>query len=319
MAYRTLPAFLEMVRKGSTSIQLRGLLLTLSESEPPGGHWEREMRGRFGTRVLPQVIPYDEEVPRVLAGGQLVAHAQPDSAVGAAYRVLCEGLGLADHRTPAAIPAEAPLVLALQQAREAREARVPVGVGAAVGETRDALPALLPIEPEGAEEPPLRREPELPTLTQLVPLPPQLRANKSQPPAQPTPRPPVTPSARVTPPKPAPAPVRRSTAAAPPRKRPSEPSGTSAWFAWSAIVVAIGLGIGLRFVKLPPIALPIIVGATVTMAVVLVLRLLLTMPDSSPPTPQKRSGVKARPGEVKRPPRADAARLNALARRKPKG
>ena len=34
MAYRTLPAFLEMVRKGSTSIQLRGLLLTLSESEP---------------------------------------------------------------------------------------------------------------------------------------------------------------------------------------------------------------------------------------------------------------------------------------------
>src|SRR5262245_3876976 len=48
MAYRTLPAFLELVQRSRSAnpIPLRGILLTLPDGEQQGGRWEREMRGR---------------------------------------------------------------------------------------------------------------------------------------------------------------------------------------------------------------------------------------------------------------------------------
>src|SRR5262249_25829530 len=75
MAYRTLPAFLELVqrsRRDGHGIQMRGILLTLPDGELPGGRWERELRGRFGTRILPTVIPYDEEATKATETGRIL-------------------------------------------------------------------------------------------------------------------------------------------------------------------------------------------------------------------------------------------------------
>ena len=50
LAHRTLPAFLELVQRSRRDrpAPLHGILLTLPEGEPPGGRWERELRGRLG-------------------------------------------------------------------------------------------------------------------------------------------------------------------------------------------------------------------------------------------------------------------------------
>ncbi len=98
MAYRTLPAFLELVqrsRKGGHDIQMRGILLTLPDGEAPGGRWERELRGRFGTRILPQVIPHDEEVAKALVFGQIVTQSAPETLAAEQYHRLVESLNLA--------------------------------------------------------------------------------------------------------------------------------------------------------------------------------------------------------------------------------
>jgi chromosome partitioning protein len=98
MAYRTLPAFLELVqrsRKEGHDIQMRGILLTLPDGEAPGGRWERELRGRFGTRILPQVIPYDEEVSKALVFGQIVTAAAPSTVAAEQFHGLVDSLSLA--------------------------------------------------------------------------------------------------------------------------------------------------------------------------------------------------------------------------------
>ncbi len=71
MAHRTLPAFLELVQRSSRnghSIQMRGILLTLPQGEQPGCRWERELRGRLGSRILAEVIPHDETIEQALRG-----------------------------------------------------------------------------------------------------------------------------------------------------------------------------------------------------------------------------------------------------------
>jgi chromosome partitioning protein len=97
LAARTLPAFLELAQRsraqGATA-NLRGILLTLAEGEPPGGRWERELRGRFGTRILPQVVPHDEEVGRALMFGQIISHSNRESPVAKQYHSLVESLEL---------------------------------------------------------------------------------------------------------------------------------------------------------------------------------------------------------------------------------
>jgi chromosome partitioning protein len=317
MAYRTLPAFQEMVRKANTGIQMRGILLTLPESEAPGGHWEREMRGRLGARVLPQVVPYDEEVTRALAIGQLVTQAHPELAVSGQYHLLSQGLGLADFKATGDATTEETFVQAAQQAQQTRVPAV-----AAVGASGIDLDEAPPFTP-APEEPVLRDEPEPPTLSQLVPLPAALRMARpkapSRPPATPA-RPPVTPS-QLPPPRPR---TPKPAVPAPQGRTPTPTSGlrgAQPWIIW--IGVAVLLGFGLRFVRLPEFMLPIAVGLAVTTASVLLLRLLMTLPDSQETTAKKRSAVrpalKSGAAEVKRPSAKEtAARLNALARRKPK-
>jgi len=106
LAYRTLPAFLELVqrcKKPGRKVEMQGILLTLPEGEPIGGRWECELRGRFGSRILPQVIPFDEEVGRALLACQIVSLYNPDSSASTQYLSLAEHLEL--NRQPALVGA----------------------------------------------------------------------------------------------------------------------------------------------------------------------------------------------------------------------
>src|SRR5262249_20138357 len=90
--------------QGQRAATLRGILLTLPESEAPGGRWERELRGRFGKNVLPSVVPYDEEVGKASLFGHVVAHASPEAPASLAYQELASELQLA-KAAPGARPA----------------------------------------------------------------------------------------------------------------------------------------------------------------------------------------------------------------------
>src|SRR5262249_2654784 len=83
LASRTIPALQELIQRslqGTLHTPLmRGVLLTLPENEAPGGRWERELRGRFGNRVLTQVVPYDGEVVKTSLFGHVVVHASPEA------------------------------------------------------------------------------------------------------------------------------------------------------------------------------------------------------------------------------------------------
>ncbi len=128
MAYRTLPAFLELVQRSSRdghAIQLRGILLTLPEGEELGCRWERELRGRLGARILSEVIPHDELIGKALSVGQISSHLHPDSPAGHPYSQLVAKLGLADEARPAATAEQV-----MQALREAALA-IPPAVAAA--------------------------------------------------------------------------------------------------------------------------------------------------------------------------------------------
>lgn len=100
MAYRTLPAFTELVQRAKCSgraVPMRGILLTLPDGEMSGGRWERELRGRFGSRILPDVVPFDEDMRQVHESGQIFCHSHPDAPAAAKYHALVEALALAEE------------------------------------------------------------------------------------------------------------------------------------------------------------------------------------------------------------------------------
>jgi chromosome partitioning protein len=104
MAYRTLPAFLELVQRSSHeghTLPMRGILLTLPEGEEPGFRWERELRGRFGSRVLSEVIPHDDSIGEALRSGRIGSDLHPDSPAARQYHQLVSKLGLAAETCPA--------------------------------------------------------------------------------------------------------------------------------------------------------------------------------------------------------------------------
>src|SRR5207248_8539960 len=120
LAHRTMPAFLELVQRsaqGQRAATLRGIVLTLPESEAPGGRWERELRGRFGKNVLPPVVPYDEEVGKAVLFGHVVAHASPEAPASLAYQELAGELHLAKGASGAHRPADTLLSMAAAAVR----------------------------------------------------------------------------------------------------------------------------------------------------------------------------------------------------------
>lgn len=138
MGFRTLPAYLELVREvkaAGGTCRLRGILLTLPPNTPVGGPAEAALRERF-KGILPPTIPYDPEAGRALLAGRPLVTVHPDSPAVRAYRTVAGLLAL-----PAAAPAPA---LA--------------SVGAAVPASPPSSPAPAPREPasEPLAPPPVR-------------------------------------------------------------------------------------------------------------------------------------------------------------------
>ncbi len=329
MAYRTLPAFLELIQRSRGArhaIQMRGLLLTLPEGESPGGRWERELRGRFGSRILPEVIPHDEEVSRAALFGQVVAQASPNSPAAFQFRHLVQSLGLAaEARTaPAARVASALLAAAatLQTSSVAGRSGLDFQVSTPLPEIEETAKVSF-------------RPPSAPPVEELPPSLPALESREAEPPVE-LPRPrrsgtaavvtlPRRSSTRVRRPTLPPAPPAVAAAPAPP-EAPAAPVAPSApraptpsparnalWPLW--IVLAAGGGVALRFVRLPGGSLPLLVGVGVAVLVLLLLRL--------PARPQARKQKPAKPGPAapgnpapSPEPGSDIARrLSALTRR----
>jgi chromosome partitioning protein len=280
LAHRTMPAFLELVQRASqraaghprsgSSAGLRGVVLTLTESEAGGGRWERELRGRFGKSVLAQVVPYDEEVGRAALFGHVVAHASPEAPASVAYQELAAELQLArDASGAAARPADATLTMAAAAvranplvARSAPRPPTPPGRRSSGRLPRFQLPA-----PQHRDNPAALADP-LPAAERLA----AARAAPGRParPAEDRPPAPVAPAAHA----PAAAPARKPAPPAPLH------STARPWVIW--IGLAVAAGVGLRFVQLPDFALPLVVGLAVAAGVTLVLHLAFGQPDEEP-------------------------------------
>jgi cellulose biosynthesis protein BcsQ len=284
MAYRTLPAFLELVQRSRAEgqkVQMRGILLTLPDSELPGGRWERELRGRFGNRILSQVIPHDEAVGKALRDHQIVSAVAPEAPAARAYHGLVASLGLATDRRQTGERAESPLLAAAAMFTPA----VVGARGSSFGlDLPEAPPEFQPAEepawgaepPEGPVTPSGKvEESERQTVVEhdgSLPPPRSLPGRTSGQFARPSvgsgkaPLPAVPPSTRL-----------KTDAGSVARARvPKQPQGESS-FSWAFVWVGLAVvgGVGLRFVHLPDFMLPIIVGVAVTAAVVLALRLMM--------------------------------------------
>jgi chromosome partitioning protein len=96
MGFRTLPAYLELVREvkaeGGTC-RLRGVLLTLPPNTPVGGPAEAALRDRF-KGILPPTVPYDPDAGRALLAGRPLVTVHPDSPATRAYRTVAGLLAL---------------------------------------------------------------------------------------------------------------------------------------------------------------------------------------------------------------------------------
>lgn len=319
LAYRTLPAFLELVQRSARKphgIEMRGILLTLPEGEPPGGRWERELRGRFGGRVLPQVIPHDAEVVRAQEQGLIALQANAQSSAALQYRHLAQALGLLEKSRGGSA---AQAIAALAQAASALEP----GSTAERSYRADALaPGRVP-KPEKSEPPmPSRPRPEPTPAGERGGLSPAavVEAPRRLPRRSgviPTVPPATAPSAPVAPSRSLPAVRPAAVAPATPAASPpmSRPPSTVMW-----IATAVATGVGLRFLSELKAFLPLAVGMGVAALVVFALRTLsLRQPQPAlapPPAPVPES-----PPPAARPsPQSEVARrLHALRARPSRG
>src|SRR5262245_17700366 len=90
-ALREIPPFIRVVKEAQSegsSVEFRGLLLTLPPGEPPGGTWETELRRVFAMSLLPHAVPHDPEVTRATQSGQSVVTVQPNSPAARQYAAL---------------------------------------------------------------------------------------------------------------------------------------------------------------------------------------------------------------------------------------
>jgi chromosome partitioning protein len=282
-AYRTLPAFLELVQRSSRqghTMELCGILLTLPEGEELGGRWEREMRGRLGARILPEVIPHDDTITKALRVGQISSHLHPDSPAACQYRRLVGKLSLAAEACPPA--AGEKMMEAYRVAAAAIPRAAPPSADAAMTETPhgtngeaqqvDLLDTMPEPEPPKPATPPSSRVHRLARSGELLrPARPERAAAAAAPPIAPSSRYHPASDPAISDPGPAPA---GSTSSA-------NPLG-QLWPLW--ILLGAVLGGGLRFFVLPPSALPILVGLGVALIVVVVL-LALAAQDSSRSAP----------------------------------
>ncbi len=292
MAYRTLPAFLELVQRSSSAghaLPMRGILLTLPEGEEPGCRCERELRGRYGTRVLAEAIPYDDSIGKAIRAGRIGSHLYPDSPAGRQYHQLAAKLGLSEGASPGIDVEEI-----LQALRDASAL-----IGPAVAAPASSAPATT--EPE-------RPKNDIPLEAPLFVAPPEpakpatpvhrpRRLNRSAESLRP---------ARALPGSTA-IPVRRKVVAAkgdagseesapasiPPAPHPQATANALAqlWPLW--ILLGAVLGGGLRLVPLSASLLPILVGVGAGLLVVVLFMITAQKRTSSPGPAAKRSWLRS--------------------------
>jgi chromosome partitioning protein len=330
MAYRTLPAFLELVQRSSQNghtIQMRGILLTLPEGEQPGCRWERELRGRFGARVLAEVIPHDETIGKALRSGLISSHLHPDAPAARQFRQLVAHLGLAEEARPAAAAEQI-----TQMLRQAATEVGPVAVTAppavvsepqpqtsADSEAVDLFGAAAESETAKPATPSLPRIRHLGRSGEIPRLPRQL--SPASPPVSPSGRVKVVSVSAATPAEPGrPAPVA-------PVSQPAAQATTmnalgQLWPLW--ILLGAVLGASLRFVPPSPSHLPIFVGLGVALAVVVALRTWASAQEnaspSSPDDARNRRRSRERKKTSSRTEKKEVgARLSSLTPASPKG
>jgi chromosome partitioning protein len=358
MAYRTLPAFLELVQRSrkQRSLQMRGILLTLPEGEGQGGRWERELRGRFGGRILARVIPNDALVGKALEMGRIVTQAVPEAPAALQYQQLVEDLELAADASPVKHAAGAETLRAAAAA-----VLQPVAAGATITEDFTATTATIPVEAAAAtpveslafafngaaatpdaeevlEEAPIPIQPAalampsltnlalpsglgLPSLTDLA-LPPvrpsSLPRTRTPPRARPVPTIPIGPS--TSPPTAAEAP--KAVAGQPPKSRAAAvapPSGRSTFSRMGLWVIWLGLAVaaGLGLRFIPLSESAVPVIIGVGVAAGLILLVRLLSVEEGPAKPTARPSV---PAGGSRPigRRSNDSRLTALTRPAPR-
>jgi WD40 repeat protein/cellulose biosynthesis protein BcsQ len=97
LAYRTLPAFLRLLKDAQDAgapISFAGVLLTAPPADAGAEFSEEEIRSLLGPAVLPQVIPFDFEVGRALLLGKTVIDASPTAPATYVFHDLAVQLGL---------------------------------------------------------------------------------------------------------------------------------------------------------------------------------------------------------------------------------
>jgi chromosome partitioning protein len=320
-AYRTLPAFQELVQRSGRnghSIQMRGILLTLALGDDPGCRWERELRGRFGARILPEVIPHDETIDNALRSGQIGSSLHPDSAAARQFRQLAAKLGLTEESCAAATAEKVTQALR-DAAAEVGPALVPAPEPATVPapeppiesgreDLTPRLPAAAP-EPVKPAAPPILRPRRLGRSGEII------RPARSER-VTPTGSPPVRPSGRL----------KKVAANAPPPEEPSTPPASPPLPAQAAAGNALGqlwplwillgavLGGGLRFLPTFSAQLPLLVGLGVAVIAVLLLRGLPVGQDAAASASSDKTRVRARPRDHKKVVARPEAKKDAVAR-----
>jgi len=302
MAHRMLPAFNELVQRSTkqagVTIQWRGILLTLPENEVPGGAVERELRGRFGTRVFPMVVPFDEEVNKAQMFGHVLVHATPDSPAAVEYKELVSHLRLAGSvaagRTVRSV--NDMLVMAAPSVRPVAQRAEP----ATKRKSRATIPTVRPSIP--ASPPPPRQEapsvappkPIEPTADTPRPIrgPRAMRGSSTRYPVVHTPPAKTAPTAPAPVAPQAPAATARPAAPAPTAQAAPAASGINLKYVLPFVALALGVGVGCRFLPLGSIlesemAMPIAVGIATTAAVGLGLWVMAQQPNK-PETPAEK-------------------------------
>jgi len=287
LAYRTLPALLELAQRSKAvghAIALRGVVLTLPEGEEPGGRWERELRGRLGTRILPEVVPFDDAVTRAALAGRIAVQEGRGTPAPQAYLALIGSLEMA---SAAKQGDRLPASEVLAEASRATPAPRPTA------QTPAARPAAAaPVAPSRiAEQQQAARPPATPPKVPRVapaPVPAYTEADFQM----------IEEPEEFTP---APAPVQAAEAAAPAGGFP-----VVTGLMWMG--AAIAAGVGLRFAPLPDVALPGLVGLAVAGVVVFLLNAMSREQQQEQPSrPATPPPVDTRP--------AASRRLSGLKRR----
>lgn len=284
MAYRTFPAFQELIQRSSPDGRSRpmcGILLTLPEGEEPGCRLERELRGRFGSRLLAEVIPHDPQIVEALQSGSICSQRFPESPAARQYHQLAAKLELAAAGASPSMELE----VILQVLREAV---------ALASSTASETP---PRTDCPTPEPPLFA-PYSETVKSALPSHRPRRLGRSADSVRPAAR-----TERGGQPSLAPPPHAAHALA-------------QLWPLW--ILLGAVLGGGMRLLPLSPSLLPVLIGLGAALLVVVVLSVMAKQKCTAPSVRTRKSGL-LRSRQIKKPkpitePRQDAlsARLTSL-------